>query len=88
MRVIQEIDKLNYREWTFYIDGHNFWLDNYYEYTKENPRKRNFTTVKKYERLSGRNSNLKLDEVELPEWVKEEVVKQFVDKIEVKKWRK
>lgn len=82
-------DGLIQREWEFApIDS---WgsclqlvLDKYYE--KERPTTRHkFQYSGVYSRLNSRDSNISLENVDLPDWVKEEVLNSFISKIKVVK---
>ena len=86
MEIEKQIDELTIQRWRFiFIDG-NIYLESYYVLQKESKRHRNYRTLKKYERLSKRDSNMEENEVPLTTELKEEALNQFVYKIKVLKW--
>jgi len=83
----EDIDSLNYQEWSFWVDGYNFWLDEFTVFTKENSRKKKYEKSKSYNRILNRSNTLTVDEVVIPEHIAKQVVEKFTNRIEVKKWQ-
>ena len=56
MTIEKQIDELTKEQFRFWINGNTIILDAYFLLSRENKRKRNYDFVKRYERLSDRNS--------------------------------
>jgi len=83
--VIETVDELNRNVWSFYFMNHTLFLDSYSKERRESKRHK-FKAIKKYERLFHRGRAIEEAEVPMPDWVKEEAIKQFTEAITVKKW--
>lgn len=84
-------DGLKKTTWSFmsfdsYTNKLTFVLDSYTTQIKESARKKNFTVVNKYSRLSGRDSNLSESDVPMPEFLLNEIREHVNNILEVKKW--
>ena len=65
MTIEKQIDELTKEQFSFWVKDGTLILDSYYLLSRENKRKRNYNFVKRYERLSHRNSFTPLQEVPL-----------------------
>jgi hypothetical protein len=74
-----------HQEWTFTFIDETLYL-NIYRCDEVMPPKRKGRNLIRYNRLADRDSNVTLENVPLPEDVKEEALKTFMSKISVKKW--
>jgi len=86
MTVEKQIDELTKETFRFWINGNIIVLDAYYLFSRENKRKRNYNFVKRYERLSDRNSFTPLQEVPLTEEIKTEVLQEYFKTLKVMTW--
>ena len=82
---VQRKNQTLHQTWEFTVIDHSLYLDKY-RLDEVIPPKRKGENIDYYNRLSDRDSNLHLDNVPLPEDVKEEALKQYISKITVKKW--
>lgn len=85
----QTEDGLNMRRWVFwYYDvGHKLYLDEY-AYFERQSRKYRFEMERVYRRLNKGYTNLFAADVEIPDHVKEEAIRQFTESLTVEKWSK
>jgi len=74
-------------EFWFYADETALILDYYAELEKPTKRHK-FRITKEYRRLLRRGNDFNEEEIPLPDSVKLQALKQFQDKISVRKWRK
>ena len=86
MEIEKQIDELTIERWRFSFIDRNIYLESYYVLQKESKRHRNYRTLKKYERLSKRDSNIEEVDVPFTNELKQEALNQFVSKIKVLKW--
>jgi hypothetical protein len=86
MEIEKQIDELTIEKWRFRFIDRNIYLESYYILQKESKRHKNYRTLKKYERLSKRDSNVEESEVPLTDELKQEALNQFVSKIKILKW--
>jgi hypothetical protein len=86
MEIEKQIDELTIEKWRFSFIDRNIYLESYYILQKESKRHKNYRTLKKYERLSKRDSNVEESEVPLTDELKQEALNQFVSKIKILKW--
>jgi len=54
--------------------------------SRENTRKRTWNIVRNYERLSGRNSKISLEEVPFTEEIKKKALEEHIKKLKVMTW--
>jgi hypothetical protein len=74
MIIEKQIDELTKERFSFTVFNDNILvLDSYYFLSRENTRKRNYNRVKRYDRLSGRDSNITIEQVPLTEEIIKEV---------------
>ena len=86
MKIEKQIDELTLERWRFSFIDRNIYLESYYVLQKESKRYKNYRTLKKYERLSKRDSNTEESEVPFTDELKAEALNQFVSTIKVLKW--
>ena len=86
MEIIKQIDELTFQKWGFTFIDRILFLNSYCICKKESKRHKNFKTLKSYERLDGRGSNMTEDEVPLTDELKMEVINQFMSTLKVIKW--
>ncbi len=86
MEIQKQIDELTFEKWRFIFLDKTIYLDAYYLLQKESKRHKNFKVLKKYERLSRRDSTMIETEVPFTDEIKTEALNQFVSKIKVIKW--
>lgn len=86
MEIEKQIDELTLERWRFSFIDRNIYLESYYVLQKESKRHRNYRALKKYERLSKRDSNTEESEVPFTDELKAEALNQFVSTIKVLKW--
>lgn len=86
MNLVKQIDELTREEFDFYQTNNVLILDSYRYSTRENTRKRSYTPIKRYERLSHRSSNITLQEVPLTEEVKKQVLEEYFKTLKVMTW--
>jgi hypothetical protein len=80
-------NSLTSTRWVFWFDDSTLWLDGYYEFARASKRHK-FLTSRCYTRTDRRNSTMTVEEAPLPDDVKAEALKKFVDQITVQKWNK
>jgi hypothetical protein len=89
MRILKQIDELTQEEYSFYFcDGTILVLDTYRLSKKESKRKKNYTTIKWYNRLSLKDSTMTETEVPLTDEIKNEILQEFFKTISVTTWNK
>lgn len=90
MRFEKEIisgDKLKMVRWEFHLfDNLNYVLDSYSTWTKESMRNKKWTRVKMYSRLFTQKSNIKEDEVPIPEHICNSIREFVNNNLKVKRW--
>ena len=86
MEIEKQIDELTLERWRFSFIDRNIYLESYYVLQKESKRHRNYRVIKKYERLSKRDSNTEECDVPFTDAIKQEALNQFVSNIKVLKW--
>jgi hypothetical protein len=72
--------------WRFCIIDNNLYLDSYVLAEKESTRHRKYNNIKRYERLSSRESTIKEDEVPFNSDIKEEALNKYFDKVKCLRW--
>ena len=82
----KQIDELTKEQFSFWVKDNIIILDSYFLLRRENTRKRTWNSLKKYERLSSRNSNITLQEVPLTEEIRNEAKLAFVRTLGVMTW--
>lgn len=82
----KQIDELTKEQFSFWVKDNIIILDSYFLLRRENTRKRTWNSLKKYERLSSRNSNITLQEVPLTEEIKTEVLQEYIKTLKVMTW--
>ena len=86
MELRKQINDLTIEVWRFnYIDRH-LYLDAYYLMTKESKRHKKYRYELRYERLSGRNSNIKESDVPFTDEIRKEALDEYCSKIKCLKW--
>lgn len=79
-------DGLRKKTWTFWYYKHALVLDSFSLW--ERPSKRHkFNAVSYYMRLDERHSPTSRDDVEIPDDVRDEAVRKFVNELRVMKWQ-
>ena len=86
MEIEKQIDELTIEKWRFSFIDRNIYLESYYILQKESKRHKNYRTLKMYERLRKRDSNIEESEVPFTDELKQEALNQFVSKIKILKW--
>lgn len=86
MTVEKQIDELTKEQFSFWVKDNTLVLDSYYLFSRENKSKRKYNFVKRYERLSHRNSSMTLQEVPLTEEIKTEVLQEYFKILKVMTW--
>lgn len=84
-------DNLSAKSWQFwyYDTRHTLYLDNYYEMSRPTKRHK-FTVNENYNRIMGRRSSRKVEEIEIPDDVVEEARRLFVElaaTVKIEKWK-
>ncbi|MDP2692738.1 MAG: hypothetical protein Q8O88_03820 [bacterium] len=81
------IDDLNHEVFRFYFDENRstLYLD-YYGWYHRDTKRHGWKCQKHYNRLDDRGSDMKEEAVLLSDAVKEMAIKQFAEKLKVKKW--
>ncbi len=88
MTIEKQIDELTKETFSFTIfNDNNLILDSYYYLSRENTRKRTWKTVRNYERLSGRNFKISLEEVPFTEDIKKEILEKYIKTLKVMTWQ-
>lgn len=82
----KKIDELNIERWGFAFIDKTIYLNSYSLLQKESKMHRKFKVLKSYERLSGRGSTMKENEVPFSDELKAEALNKFVSTIKVKLW--
>mgnify|MGYP003651315468 FL=1 len=72
--------------WEFCIIDNTLYLDSYVLAEKESTRHRKYNDIKRYERLSSRESTMKEDEVPFNSDIKEEALNKYFDKVKCLRW--
>lgn len=86
MKIEKHIDELNKEEFNFWINGNSIILNSYFLFSCENIRKRKYNIVKKYSRISERDSNITLEEVPFTQEIREEALSEYVKTLRVVTW--
>jgi len=86
MNLVKQIDELTREEFDFYQTNNVLILDSYRYSTRENTKKRTYNPIKRYERLSHRNSNMTLQEVPFTEEVKRQALEEYIKTLKVMTW--
>ncbi len=89
IQIEKQIDDLTIERFRFTTLSNGeaiLYLDSYFLLQKENKRMRNYKVLKRYERLSGRDSTITEDEIPLTAGIKAEAIEEFISKIKVLKW--
>lgn len=86
MEIIKKIDDLTRERFGFTFLYGTIVLDSYFLEKKEDKSKRKYNSIKKYNRLFKRESNISEEEVLLNDEIKKEVINLFTSKITCKKW--
>lgn len=86
MTIEKQIDELTKEQFGFWVNNNVIILDSYFLLRRENTRKRTWNSLKKYERLSSRNSNITLQEVPLTEEIRNEVLQEYIKTLKVMTW--
>jgi hypothetical protein len=85
MEIIRKIDDLNREVYKFYWFDRNIILDSYRKEYKESTRHKKWNVIDKYERLSGRYSNMSEEDVSLPIDVIQEAIDLGKAQVKVRK---
>ena len=86
MIIEKQIDELTKEQFGFRIFDNVIVFDSYFLLRRENTKKRTWNSLKKYERLSSRNSNITLEQVPLTEEIKTEVLQEYIKTLKVITW--
>ena len=79
-------DELTKETWDFTLIRETLFLNGYQLLKRENTRKRKYISVKKYDRLQKRNSNIEESQVPLTNEIKKEALERYFDTIDVRRW--
>jgi len=79
-------DELTREVYSFWYHNGVLWLDSYLIEQRKDKKARRYTTVSYYHRLYQRKNNIRVDDVPLPEEVKQMAIESFIRGIEVRKW--
>lgn len=83
----KQIDELTIEEYTFYfMDNGMLFLNTYRLAQKENKRQRSYRTLKKYDRISSRESTITEDDVPFSPELKQEAIDTLTSQIKCLKW--
>jgi hypothetical protein len=86
MEIIKKIDDLTRERFGFTFLYGTIILDSYFLEKKEDKSKRKYNSIKKYNRLFKRESNISEEEVLLNDDIKKEAINLFTSNITCKKW--
>ncbi len=86
MIIERYVDELTKEQWGIVFIDMRLYLDSYYLLKRDSTRHKKYHSEKKYERLSGRDSTIKEQEVPFPCNVKQEALDRFTNSIKVMKW--
>ena len=86
MRIEKQIDKLNKEVWDFIVIDNNIYLNVYDLMKRESTRHRKYTSLKKYDRLTQRDSNLKENEVPFTDEIRKEALNEYFKSVKCLKW--
>ena len=81
MEIEKQIDELTLERWRFSFIDRNIYLESYCVLQKESKRHRNYRVLKKYERLSKRDSNTEESDVPFTDDIKQEALNQLFQKL-------
>ena len=73
--------------WEFWLDGTTLWLDRYDEMTRKTKRHK-FKSLITYKRTDQRYNTMAIEDIVIPEDVKQEATYRVIEKLTVKKWEK
>lgn len=77
-------DGLLIERWKFYLSGTNLILNTYFKGERKTKR-HSYQPLHSYNRIMSRDSTIKVDDIPLPEDVKQEAIDIIISKLEVKK---
>lgn len=86
MEIIKKIDDLTREIFRFTFLYETIVLDSYSLEKKEDKSKKKYNSIKKYDRLFKRESNISEEEVLLNDDIRKEAIYLFSSKITCKKW--
>jgi len=86
MTIEKQIDELTKEQFRFWVNGNIIILDYYNLFSLENKNKRKYNSIKCYDRLYTRNSNITLEQVPLTEEIKNEVLQEYIKTLKVMTW--
>jgi hypothetical protein len=82
-------DRLSAKRWWFWYhdSDHNLYLTAFAT-LERSTRRHDFRVKDNYRRIDARGTSLSVDDVEIPDDVRDEAIKQFMDSLTVEKWSK
>ena len=86
MRIERVKDELTKECWGFTLIRETLFLNEYQLLKRESTRKRKYVTVKRYDRLQSRNSNIEESEVPFTNEIKKEALERYFETIDVRRW--
>ena len=86
MIIEKQIDELTKEQFGFRIFDNVIVFDSYNLFLRENKTKRKYRSIKCYDRLHTRNSNITLEQVPLTEEIKTEVLQEYIKTLKVMTW--
>lgn len=86
MTIEKQIDELTKHRFDFWVNGNLIILSTYFLLSRENTRKRNYNIVKRYDRLSDRDSSITLEEVPFTQEIKQEALQKYIETLKVCTW--
>lgn len=81
-----KIDELNKEVYSFWHNDTVLVLNSYRLMNRENTRKRNYTTLKIYERIGRRDNNITELEVPFGEDIRKKALDLLISRLSVKTW--
>ena len=86
MRIERVKDELTKEVWDFTLISKTLFLNGYQLLKRESTRKQKYKTVKNYDRLQSRNSNIEESEVPFNSEIKKEALQRYFETIDVRRW--
>lgn len=86
MRIERTKDELTKEVWDFTLIRETLFLNGYQLLKRESTRKRKYITVKKYDRLYSRNSNIEESQVPFTNEIKKKALERYFETIDCRRW--
>jgi hypothetical protein len=86
MRIERIKDELTKEVWDFTLIDKTLFLDGYQLQKRESTRKRKYVSIKNYNRLQKRYSNIEESEVPFTVEIKKEALQKYFETIDCRRW--